>query len=546
MRIVVFTANPTIQDTPFWSIVLATPGLDAVLVCRKTRVLSAGVVWRRFRRNVAKHGLIFIPYRIGLLVLDGVRHVRGRRASGATSHASVLVDEVESCDLSQPEILKRVRAWRPDLGVSLGAPILKPPLFRIPVQGTINLHLGNVPDFRGAPPAFWELVTGADTIGATVHWVDEGLDTGPVLGAAEAPIYPDDSLRAVEARACELGCRLLRDVLHRLAQGDMLATPQPAGGRTFRSPTLRQSAALACRLAAQRVARSLAPRALAKRAGLLTTLWLVRPLRDLWRTATGRHPVRVFSFHRITHLSRDAVTISPENFSRQIAYVWRYHDVVTMEQALELIANRRRLRRPAAVLTFDDAYRSLYDVARPLLAERRVPACCFVSTEVVGPGRRFDHDADSPVRAHLEVMTWSHLRQLREEGWSIGGHGASHRRLADCDDRTLQHEIVGPLAILRDCLGIERPPLAYPFGGPDDLSPAARSLARESGYRACFSNFGGENFPGDDLFGLKRISLGGDHAEIVWMNRTHGIDLGGWRGVWDREPRDLGAPPAQK
>lgn len=534
MRVVIFTANPTLRDTPFWSVVLATPGLDAVLVCRQTRVLNAGALWRRFRRNVARHGLMFVPYHVGLLILDSVRHLLARCASRATSPTGVLLDEVQACDLRRPEILERVRAWRPDLGVSLGAPILKPALFSIPTRGTINLHLGKVPDFRGAPPAFWELATGANTIGATVHSVDDGLDTGEVLGSAAAPIYQDDSIRAVEKRAVELGCRVLGDVLHQLGEGDICATQQPPGGRTFRFPTLRHRAALAWRLWRHRVSRKLVPRQMVKLAGYLAALWLIRPLRDQWRTATGRHPVRIFTFHRITHLCRDAITTPPEIFRRLIQYVQRHHDVVSVERALELIANGARLRRPAAVLTFDDAYRSVYDVARPLLAELGLPACCFVSTEVVGPERRFDHDASNPVSRYLEVMSWSQLRDLRASGWSIGGHGGSHRRLSLGDRDTLQREIVQALSTLRESLDIERPPLAYPFGGPHDLSPDARSLACVSGYRACFSNFGGENFPGDDLFQLKRIDIGGDLPTVVWMSRVHGIDLRRWSRLWDR------------
>jgi len=533
MRVVVFTSDPKLEETPWWSVLLGTPGLEAVLVCRKKRLRNPTAIWRSVRRNVAKHGLIFVPYRVGKLIVDSVRHLLTRPAPRPPVPAHMRFEEVQTFDPHGPEVLERVRAWRPDLGVSLGANILKPALFGIPARGTINLHQGKVPEFRGAPPGFWELMTGARTIGVMVHWVDAGLDTGPVLGRAEAPIYQHDTLQAVQARAAELACRVLGDVLHRLARGDTDATPQPPGGRTFRFPTLRQRAALAWRLRTRGLARTLAPRQLVKLASYLAMFCLFRPLRDLWRGVTGRHPVRVFTFHRISHLCRDGMTISPHDFRRQIAYVRRHHEVVTIERAMELIANRARLRRPVAVLTFDDAYRSVYDIARPLLADLGLPACCFVSSEVVGPGREFAHDASNPIRRYLEVMTWSQLRELRGSGWSIGGHGQHHRRLSDCDGHALEEEIVAPLATLRARLGIERPPLAYPFGQPDDLSPAARTLAQQSGYRACFSNFGGENFPGDDLFRLKRMEIGGDHPTVGWMCRVHGIDLRRWRGVWD-------------
>src|SRR5206468_9872065 len=140
--------------------------------------------------------------------------------------------------------LERLHTFDADIGVSIGAPILRPQLFRIPRSGTINLHLGKVPEFRGAPPGFWELVSGANTVGATVHWMDEGLDTGAILCEPTAPIYPEDSLEDVQERVTELGMRVLREALDDVASGEAIATPQQQGGRTHRSPRLGQRVAL--------------------------------------------------------------------------------------------------------------------------------------------------------------------------------------------------------------------------------------------------------------------------------------------------------------
>ncbi len=72
--------------------------------------------------------------------------------------------------------VKTVTEFEPDLGLSLAAPILRYPLFSIPRLGTVNLHKGKVPDYRGMPPAFWELWNDEKSIGCTVHWVNDKLD----------------------------------------------------------------------------------------------------------------------------------------------------------------------------------------------------------------------------------------------------------------------------------------------------------------------------------------------------------------------------------
>lgn len=535
MRVAVFTGNPHLAVTPWWRLLLAMPGLERVLVCRLVTASGPRDVVRRFWRNVRRHGPFFVPYRIGLLTWSLLSRPLRRADAPAGAPApppGVAVEEIEALNLHAPDVLERVRAFGADLGVSLGAPVLRASLFRLPRRGTINLHLGRVPDFRGAPPAFWELVTGAPVIGATIHWMDEGLDTGAIIASGEAPIHRDDSLIEVEARAAELGARLLREALQALARGEAPARPQPPGGSTHRFPTLGQRMALGRRLTFRRLRRGLAPRALAKRAAMAAALYLYRPLRDLARTVRRRHPVRVFTFHRVTTLCRDGMTVSPALFREQVAYVAHRHVVVSLERGLELIRQGARLGRPHCVITFDDGYRSVCEEARPVLAAAGVPGCCFVSTDLVGTDRRFAHDDGSPVRPWLEVMDWSDIGRLRDAGWSVGNHTAGHARLSACTGDVLRREVGEPRRALRERLGIDATVLAYPFGQAADISDEALRVAAEQGHTTVFHNRGGENATGTGALLLARIDLGGDHARLAWKNLSHGIHLGHWRSLW--------------
>jgi peptidoglycan/xylan/chitin deacetylase (PgdA/CDA1 family) len=526
---IVFTGQADVEASPWWPVVLGTPGLEAVLVYRQLPRARAGAA-RRFVRNVRKHGLLWIPYRLGYGVLEVLRTMA--RRSGPLPVASpcpVRVERIETDALARPESLSRVAAWRPDLGVSLGAPILKPEVFALPARGTINLHQGKVPDFRGAPPAFWELLTGASEVGATVHWVDAGLDTGRVITAATAPLYRHDSLRTAQARAAELGRIVLADALARVAAGPAEGTPQPPGGRTFRIPLLKQRIALAARLAARRLRRAVAPRALAKAVASVVALAVYRPARDLVRSLRRRHPVRVFNFHRVTGLCRDGMTVAPDVFARQVAYIVRHHEVVTLERALALLGSRARLRRPAALLTFDDGYLSVFDAAFPAMRARGAAGCCFVPTALVGTGERLAHDEGNPVRGLLRLMGWEQLRALRDAGWAVGAHSGTHARLSSVAGDALRAEVEGPLATLRERLGLRAVTVAYPFGGARDISAEARGLIREAGYEACFNDVFGENLPPADRFDIHRIDIGGDHDTLAWKRLAHGITLERWR-----------------
>jgi peptidoglycan/xylan/chitin deacetylase (PgdA/CDA1 family) len=272
------------------------------------------------------------------------------------------------------------------------------------------------------------------------------------------------------------------------------------------------------------------PRRLAKDALTLVAIGVFRPIRDLVRTIRGTHPVRVFTFHRVTDLCRDTISIPPKAFRERLEYVARHHDVVDLETALVALERKQRLRRPLAVITFDDGYRSVFDHARPILVDRALPACCFVTTGLVGTDGRFAHDAASPVRSSLQVMDWTQLVALRSLGWSIGAHTATHKRLSQCPPEEYPQEIVAPLAELRDRLGVERVAIAYPYGRRTDIDGRALDAIVRAGYRACLSNYGGENFAGDGLFDVRRFDIGGAHEPLAWRARVHGIDLAGLRG----------------
>ena len=273
-------------------------------------------------------------------------------------------------------------------------------------------------------------------------------------------------------------------------------------------------------------------RRLAKGLATVFALAVVRPMRDAIRAARRRHPVRIFTWHRVMDGCDDPLTVSPATFRAQLRYLVRTHDIVPLPEALRLVQSRTRLRRPVAAITFDDGYRSVSAVARPVMEELRVVGCSFVCTDYVGTDRRFEHDAGHPQRTRFDVMDWGELAALRDAGWTIGGHTATHARLAACDRDRLQRELGPPLATLRECLGAHDLPFAYPFGGALDVTLKARHAVRDAGYTACFSNHGGENFPGDDPYWLRRIDLGANFEERIWKARAHGIDLARWRDLW--------------
>ncbi len=89
----------------------------------------------------------------------------------------------------------------------------------------LNLHLGKLPEYRGMRPVNWALRNGESVAGVTLHEVDAGIDTGPIVAQMTFSIWPDvDEVRDVWLRAVHAGERILRDVLPVLDR--LMAVPQ--------------------------------------------------------------------------------------------------------------------------------------------------------------------------------------------------------------------------------------------------------------------------------------------------------------------------------
>ena len=80
----------------------------------------------------------------------------------------------------------------------------------------VNTHSAPLPDFPGAHPIEDVLAAGAAETAATVHYVDEGIDTGPVIAAERVPVLPHDTVESLRARVQAVEHRLLPKVVSEL------------------------------------------------------------------------------------------------------------------------------------------------------------------------------------------------------------------------------------------------------------------------------------------------------------------------------------------
>ena len=460
-------------------------------------------------RNLLRNGWRWIPYQI----IDILQRVR-------SDHESPINTDLRSSEYTIPSLktrhnlrllqvtdihaentIKAVTEFEPDLGLALAAPILSYPLYSIPRLGTVNLHKGKVPDYRGMPPAFWELWNDEKSVGCTVHWVDDKLDTGNVV--AEEKIECDNfaTVRGLQLHLDELGVDLICKSVGWILQGTLRSIAQNNGGKTYRKPTLSQITMLNRKLMHKQTPDVPRIRQLVKNT-------FARSVFDLWRiglSSAFAPRITVLLYHRVTDNVRDNLTVGIEQFDRHMLLIRKYCQPISIEDVLNC-ETIRRTRKPFVCITFDDGYLDNYINAAPILLRHGIPAAFFVSTGMIETNNQFPHDL---CRGNylIPMMNWHHLNKMHESGFTIGSHTVKHIDCAVESEENVWTELIKSREDLQRKLVLEKIIFAYPYGGRQHMTPERLELVKKAGYSGCLSAYGGTNIGKVDPFNVLRRGI---------------------------------------
>lgn len=115
-------------------------------------------------------------------------------------------------DLNDPGFVAELAETRPDFLLSFqAAQLMKAALLATPAMGALNLHLGPLPRYRGVAPIAWALINGEATTGVTLHHIEVGIDSGPIISSKSVPIGAEDTGRTTYDRCSEAGVELFRE-----------------------------------------------------------------------------------------------------------------------------------------------------------------------------------------------------------------------------------------------------------------------------------------------------------------------------------------------
>ena len=211
------------------------------------------------------------------------------------------------------------------------------------------------------------------------------------------------------------------------------------------------------------------------------------------RTAVDQNAeVIIYGYHRFVKKVHSAWTeILPEDFEKQMQELKnRGIPVIPMQDMLAWKRGEKNIPPRSAVITFDDGWKSQYEVAWPIMKKFNYPLTLFIYTEGVRGGKY----------GGGEAITWEQLAEMRDAGVDIQAHSATHQDLKKPYDKVtkrhlnpqeyqqwLDGEIGGSKQLLEQRLGIKANCFAVPFG---NWNPQVKETSMRAGFEAMFTVYG--------------------------------------------------------
>lgn len=213
----------------------------------------------------------------------------------------------------------------------------------------------------------------------------------------------------------------------------------------------------------------------------------------------GYQVVPILCYHTFAENCKSSTCIPVHLFDKQMKYLKdNGYRVITFGELLDFLQYRHAIPKRSLVITMDDGYRSVYDIAYPILKKYGFTATMFIYTDFAGVARG--------------ALTWDQLREMKADGFEVGSHTLSHCDLIKKEegenDREYMARIKKELLMSKQLIdkNLEQDTiyLSFPYG---NYNQRILRICDQVGYKMAVSvKKGGNPFFADALF-LKRDQI---------------------------------------
>jgi peptidoglycan/xylan/chitin deacetylase (PgdA/CDA1 family) len=203
----------------------------------------------------------------------------------------------------------------------------------------------------------------------------------------------------------------------------------------------------------------------------------------------------ILTFHSLDE-RRSLISLSPGVFRRVLKEL---HEsgvrTLKLSEAVESLRNGAPLPPSSFVITFDDGYRSVYEVAYPILRDLGMSAIVYLTVGTKAAVGRLPSLEGQP------MLSWGEIREMRQNGIDFGAHTCTHPDLTGLSDALVEAEVRDSKDIIEHALGRPVSSFAYPFGRYDRR---VRDVVRRHFTSACSDTLGLATARSDP-YGLERV-----------------------------------------
>jgi peptidoglycan/xylan/chitin deacetylase (PgdA/CDA1 family) len=196
-------------------------------------------------------------------------------------------------------------------------------------------------------------------------------------------------------------------------------------------------------------------------------------------TPRGYQTVPVLAYHKFSKQVADRMTVREDAFDEQMAFLKKNgYRVITLDALFDFLDHKRPIPQKSVVITVDDGWRSMYDIAYPILKKYGYPATLFVYTDLIRPSGT--------------TLDWAKIREMAQNGIDIQCHSKTHRSLGKMEDgespeayfAVVKNELIESAKVIKKQLNKDVKYMAYPFG---DTNSLVVSTLGTLGFRGAFT-----------------------------------------------------------
>lgn len=268
----------------------------------------------------------------------------------------------------------------------------------------------------------------------------------------------------------------------------------------------------------------------------------------------------------------ELISASREQFDYQIKYISKYFNPISEEQLVDHLENSTSLPRRPIMVTFDDGFNDNYHNAFPILRKYKVPATIFITSGNIDSGKtlwfdwlasliyasntnkidvpllkkeytRGDRETNEQIMIDLIIMlrevdnhtrldilnqleqqysdtvneidknlsavlTWDQVREMSNNGISIGSHTVTHPILSRINSDELDYELAESKSVIEKQLNKDVLSISYPTGMTESFTDEVVTKVRDIGYKIAYTYLHNNNrIPISDRYRLKRLHV---------------------------------------